>query len=428
MEATSRIYIRGLPPSLSIEDFRKHFSNLAPITDAKFIPHRRIGYVGYRSAEDAARAVKYHNKTFVRMSKIAVEFARSVEAERHLKAKLDGANHGKGDARLQKHEKDGDGSGSARHDAMEHSKMLRTKRDEAKLQEFLAVMQHASKSKSWQDQSTMPSAAEVIPAAAQKQGTPQGSHHDDEYEEVPRKRKKITNDPKTDDLVPPAPSSEVKAVPRHGDGETGTGLLEDTTSLPATTDEDWLRSRTNRVLDLIEDKSNLALNQVPGDGGEPHGVLVENQSHAPGNVESRAVDENSTTDPAVQKVEAGQDGPAHEREPQDNRLFLRNLSFMADEDAIREYFESHGCDRITEVSLGHTSIILMHDELPDRDNLCSSFDDTLGAYFSRCCFILTVKIFVANRFPLCPAADCLLDQSAARRSFRTKQRLCACRI
>lgn len=75
---TSRIFVRGLPPTLSQDEFRKHFSRLRPVTDARLFPHRRIGYVGYSNAEDASKAVKYFNKSFIRMSRIAVELARPV--------------------------------------------------------------------------------------------------------------------------------------------------------------------------------------------------------------------------------------------------------------------------------------------------------------------------------------------------------------
>jgi RNA recognition motif-containing protein len=74
---SSRIFVRGLPPKFSEDDVRKHFSKYA-VTDVKFFPHRRIGYVGYKTPEDAAKAVKYFNKSFIRMSKIFVEMARPV--------------------------------------------------------------------------------------------------------------------------------------------------------------------------------------------------------------------------------------------------------------------------------------------------------------------------------------------------------------
>lgn len=76
--ASSRIFIKGLPPTISEEEFKKHFSKDFTITDAKLISNRRIGYVGYKTPEDAAKAVKYFNRTFIRMSKIGVEIARPV--------------------------------------------------------------------------------------------------------------------------------------------------------------------------------------------------------------------------------------------------------------------------------------------------------------------------------------------------------------
>jgi multiple RNA-binding domain-containing protein 1 len=74
---SSRIFVRGLPPKFTEEDVRKHFSKF-PVTDVKFFPHRRIGYVGYKTPEDAAKAVKYFNKTFIKLTKIFVEIARPV--------------------------------------------------------------------------------------------------------------------------------------------------------------------------------------------------------------------------------------------------------------------------------------------------------------------------------------------------------------
>lgn len=75
---SSRIFIRGLPPNVTVVDFQRHFSTQSDITDARLIPHRRIGYVGYKTPEDAIKAVKYHDKTFINMSRIRVELARSV--------------------------------------------------------------------------------------------------------------------------------------------------------------------------------------------------------------------------------------------------------------------------------------------------------------------------------------------------------------
>jgi len=76
--ATSRIFVRGLPPSYTENDFRDHFAKRYAVTDAKLFPQRRIGYVGFKTPQDAESAVKYFNKSFIRMSKIWVELARDV--------------------------------------------------------------------------------------------------------------------------------------------------------------------------------------------------------------------------------------------------------------------------------------------------------------------------------------------------------------
>lgn len=79
--ASSRIFIKGLPPTITEAEARKHFSaGNREITDIKIIPQRRIGYVGYKTPEDASRAVKYFNKSYVRMSKISVEPAKAVSS------------------------------------------------------------------------------------------------------------------------------------------------------------------------------------------------------------------------------------------------------------------------------------------------------------------------------------------------------------
>lgn len=77
MEGT-RVFVSGLPPSLSNQDLGKHFGSRFPVTDAHVIPKRRIGFVGFKDAAIAKQAVDYFNKTYIRMSKISVEIARPV--------------------------------------------------------------------------------------------------------------------------------------------------------------------------------------------------------------------------------------------------------------------------------------------------------------------------------------------------------------
>lgn len=76
---SSRVFVKNLPPTISEAEFRKHFSTQGrEVTDIKLIPHRRIGFVGYKSHDDAARAVKYFHKSFIRVSRISVDLAKPV--------------------------------------------------------------------------------------------------------------------------------------------------------------------------------------------------------------------------------------------------------------------------------------------------------------------------------------------------------------
>ena len=78
----SRLIIKNLPPHLTIEGLRDHFlqpkAPVATLTDVKVAlkkdgTSRRFGFVGFKTSEEAERAQKWFNKTFIGSSRIAVE-------------------------------------------------------------------------------------------------------------------------------------------------------------------------------------------------------------------------------------------------------------------------------------------------------------------------------------------------------------------
>lgn len=77
-ESASRVFVSGLPPTLTDAELRKHFSSKFAVTDAHIIPKRRIGFVGFTNQKQAQDAVAYFNKTYIRMSRISAEIARPV--------------------------------------------------------------------------------------------------------------------------------------------------------------------------------------------------------------------------------------------------------------------------------------------------------------------------------------------------------------
>ncbi|KAK3336946.1 hypothetical protein B0T19DRAFT_437650 [Cercophora scortea] len=339
---SSRIYVKNLPPAISEADFRKHFSAEGrEVTDVKLIPRRRIGFVGYKSHEDAARAVKYFNRTFIRMSRIGVDLAtpiadlaakpaaqaapgRDAPKDALLKSKTPGATDTKDDA-----------------DAKKRKRAPLNVAD-PKLHEYLEVMGNPSK-KSRPEDLAGASMSMAIPAVipAMEEG-----ESDDEYVDIPS-RPRTQAEPAPVSAPAPAPAAEPTArevtvtVPEV-EVERNLPAPEDVQDVSmGATDDDWLRSRTNRVLDFVDpDDPNFPIRPAaPAPAAVP-------ASKAP--VASSA-QENEQVEPQTTSEEHDE-APAKDLSPESAlsmvektcRLFLRNLSYAVTEDAIREYFGKFG--------------------------------------------------------------------------------------
>jgi len=88
----TRIIVKNLPPNLTQTRLKAHFSAQqsgiegfsGTVTDAKLVTDAKTGrsrgfaFVGYRTQEEALRAVEWFNGTFFDMRKIVVEAARPV--------------------------------------------------------------------------------------------------------------------------------------------------------------------------------------------------------------------------------------------------------------------------------------------------------------------------------------------------------------
>ncbi|KAI8464256.1 MAG: hypothetical protein J3K34DRAFT_441137, partial [Monoraphidium minutum] len=80
-EPTSRLCVKNIPKYATEKRLKEHFAAKGAVTDVKILKTRdgqprQMAFVGYRSAGDAAAALKYFDRTFLDTSRLSVEFAR----------------------------------------------------------------------------------------------------------------------------------------------------------------------------------------------------------------------------------------------------------------------------------------------------------------------------------------------------------------
>ncbi|EOD47853.1 putative pre-rrna processing protein [Neofusicoccum parvum UCRNP2] len=330
--ASSRIFVRGLPPTLNEAEFRKHFAQRDAVTDAKLLSHRRIGYVGYKTPEAAEKAVKYFNKTFIRMSRIGVELARPVDDAPQPKNRKRAPT-----AALPVADNDSKESRSTVESSLKRKRGVDdTVEADPKLKEFLEVMKPASKNKTWANGDMQVDQAAVADESSKVEPVHVAeAESDDEYQTVQKKPKRAESVPvaETADVNTPAtqPSGESSHTDEQADEEA-----EQQVDTEPMTDADWLRSRTSRTLDVVDDDEELAHRPKPSQK-EVSSASEDGKQEAESDTQAPA----SSGDAAADKTEAqvSSDVDAIHRT---GRLFLRNLSYEVSEDDLRGHFGSFG--------------------------------------------------------------------------------------
>jgi multiple RNA-binding domain-containing protein 1 len=388
--ASSRIYVSGLPPNITEPDFRKHFSKFQ-VTDVKLIPKRRIAFVGYHSSDEAAKAVKYFNRSFIRLSKIRVEFATPPkQITSHAEAV---------------HDEDGEHIGvpisavklDSDHKWQQDAKPKKRRREEAderdpKLQEYLELMQPGraiKKAREADNPLHAPATTDLLVI-----GSRDGNESDDDYETLPNslsKEARKGREVKTA-AVPKVRQPETASTESKDNGEVDGSIentLEDSILVkPAektdVADDDWLRQRTSRLLDLADsdDPESMVrptLIQVTktdetGKALEADEMVTANDAAADQRNADAGNSEHPEGDPMAELQKTG-------------RLFLRNLAFDVSQDDILDLVEPMG--PVKEVR--HVLAFLQPLQLPPCDEPLIGTAYAiwrlmmlLGQYFSRC--------------------------------------------
>lgn len=221
------------------------------------------------------------------------------------------------------------------------------------LREFLQVMQPSSKRAGID-------AELALDADVQAQAPIEAAESDDEYEEIPSKRQSSKPQPAEAPQLNPTPSQVPEASkqqdedavmedePSRSPEESTEPVQPTSTTTKDATDDEWLRSRTNRLLDLLDDDEPLPppqpAQQTEERPEETDSKMQDGQEageSAPAVVkESR--DENESAADQGSGQESKGVNPDLETIRKTSRLFVRNLPYSASEDDLRAHFDQYG--------------------------------------------------------------------------------------
>jgi multiple RNA-binding domain-containing protein 1 len=194
------------------------------------------------------------------------------------------------------------------------------------LKEFLEVMQPASKTKTWD---SLPPDGPANDSTSKTQAKKLSEEEsDEEYEAVPKKTRT-----KTSPEVPTEPVLAAMECIKPGKGKE---TVPEPMTLD-TTDDDWLRGHTNRLLDLV-DPDDILISKDASKGetvdpvtkANPDIPMSDNLEEPPPVEEEWEGLEDDIPDPVIEAIKSN------------GRLFVRNLPYSATEDELREHFGSYG--------------------------------------------------------------------------------------
>lgn len=228
---------------------------------------------------------------------------------------------------------------------------MKRKRDEAeglnpatdaKLQEFLEVMQPSSQAKTWSNGELAVTNQDSVPIIQAEEG-----ESDDEFVEIITKPTKFKDVVTTDALVSMGVGTDT-AMEDNSKESTEDVLIAVTKSAEgeqrAMTDEEWLRSRTSRLLDLTDDIEGHLAQLTTAAEKPPIPKITETETT------SFMQTETNEDSPAVTQKPHQEDGEEPKAEldavieeiSKSGRLFLRNLPYTTTEEELWQAFEPFG--------------------------------------------------------------------------------------
>ncbi|XP_072244102.1 probable RNA-binding protein 19 isoform X2 [Leuresthes tenuis] len=304
----SRLIVKNLPNGMKEERFRSMFAAFGTVTDCslKFTKDgkfRKFGFVGFKSEEDANRALKHFNKSFMDTSRVTVEMCKAF------------GDPTKGKAWSKHTQSSGQDKTSApapadiknkRKQNKETSSALGNLEGDQRFKEFMAVHQNRSQAPTWAND-TSQETADPESRQAKSKKTPAT----DDYLNFDSEQSEDEDEEFDEDEDEAATKEALKA-----------GL----------SDMDYLRSKVAQIEDTVEksDEKN------EGDGDEEDDGPVQPDSA----YESGERENNSRTKPAAgdKKQSKIKKNTKQETEPTTGfTVKLRGVPFSVKEQQLREF-------------------------------------------------------------------------------------------
>lgn len=398
----TRLFVSGLPPHYTSEQLGAHFAGRYQITDSVVIPNRRIGFVGFRNYTLAKNAVKYFDKSYIRMSKISVEIAKPVDFHRELNSDLELEQQDVQNLQADKRPPSATKNGSSKstftpYESLTTKTSSKRKRADGEdqsldMKECMDAVQSTSRT-TWANDGLAPK-AETPRAKNGDEPTEQGKFRKEKREKMnkfqedtepeahaaetseaeKRRRKKEKKEKKRlleanakvldegtvgeDKEARKKRKAEKKAnkskaessaeggvEPLNNDALAVDGAETDIAQpkIPRS-DNDWLRGKTSRLLDLVDP------NEKTGNEGD---MLLKKSS---GSIESSNEDESMDTDTEPDRgADNSNTAPTNDHlnakavAVPNGRIFVRNLPFSTVEADLESTFAKYGT--IVEVSI-----------------------------------------------------------------------------
>ncbi|KAK6340405.1 Multiple RNA-binding domain-containing protein 1 [Orbilia blumenaviensis] len=336
--ASSRIFIRNLPPTnFTSALLKSHFQTLSSttITDCRYLPERRIAFIGYKTPEQANAAVKYFDRSYIKTSRLSVELAKSTKDDslsRPWSANTPGSS-----AHAKKHGLD---------EPAAKAKNLKRKRDEVieakkpgdtkgksfdendpKYKEYMQLMKGRANTKIWENETTIIN--EEQPVVAQ----PPKDESEGEYEDLSKTKAEKKRSKREDSGPAPVseePISEPVEPTTEAEPEADPEILPDVAAQTGLSDADWLKAMTSSKLETDEPLINEGTNKE-GSSDEWGGIDGDaDMEDAPPAEEAEPDAPKSESELAIEKIE------------ETGRLFVRNLSYSITELELEELFSQFG--------------------------------------------------------------------------------------